>query len=81
MAPWLDSAECTACDECTRINDAIFAYGADGKAFIKNAAGGPYSDLVRAAEKCTARVIHPGLPADRSAPDIAKWIKRGEKYN
>ena len=81
MAPWLDSADCTACDECIGINDAIFAYGPDGKAFIKNAAGGPYSDLVRAAEKCTARVIHPGLPADRSAPDIAKWIERGEKYN
>ncbi len=81
MAPWLDSAECTACDECTRINDAIFAYGADGKAYIRNPAGGPYSDLVKAAEKCTARVIHPGLPADRSAPDIARWIERGEKYN
>jgi len=81
MAPWLDSAECTSCDECIHINDAIFAYGGDGKARIQNPAGGPYSDLVKAAEKCTARVIHPGLPADRSAPDIAKWIKRGEKYN
>ncbi len=81
MAPWLDSAECTACDECIHINDAIFARGADGKAYIRNAAGGPYSDLVKAAEKCTARVIHPGLPADRSAPDIEQWIRRGEKYN
>jgi pyruvate-ferredoxin/flavodoxin oxidoreductase len=81
MAPWIDTPECTSCDECIRINDAIFAYDGNGKAYIKNPAGGPYADLVKAAEKCTARIIHPGLPADRSAPDIAKWIKRGEKYN
>ena len=42
---------------------------------------GPYQDLVKAAEKCTAGVIHPGLPKDRNAKDIDKWIKRGEKFN
>ena len=40
-----------------------------------------YRDLVKAAEKCTAQVIHPGLPADRGEVDIDKWIARGEKYN
>jgi pyruvate-ferredoxin/flavodoxin oxidoreductase len=59
----------------------IFAYNAGKKAYIQNPAGGPYADLVKAAEKCTARVIHPGLPTDRSAKDAAKWIARGEKYN
>ena len=54
---------------------------ADGKAYIINADGGPYADLVKAAEKCTARVIHPGTPKDRTEKDIEKWIKRGEKYN
>ncbi len=81
MAPWIETEECTACDECTKLNSNIFAYNADKKAYIKNPDGGPYSDLVKAAEKCTARVIHPGLPADRSEKDIEKWIKRGEKYN
>jgi pyruvate-ferredoxin/flavodoxin oxidoreductase len=81
MAPWLDTEECTACDECTTINDRIFAYNSAKKAFIDNPDGGPYRDLVKAAEKCTARVIHPGLPRDRSDKDILKWIKRGEKYN
>jgi pyruvate-ferredoxin/flavodoxin oxidoreductase len=81
LAPWLDTEQCTSCDECTRLNKKIFAYNADKKAYIKNPDGGPYSDLVKAAEKCTARVIHPGLPKDRSAKDIAKWIARGEKYN
>jgi pyruvate-ferredoxin/flavodoxin oxidoreductase len=81
MAPWLETDECTSCDECTKLNANIFAYNANKKAFIKNPDGGPYSDLVKAAEKCTARVIHPGLPKDKSEKDIEKWIKRGEKYN
>jgi pyruvate-ferredoxin/flavodoxin oxidoreductase len=81
MAPWLETEECTSCDECTDLNDKIFAYNKDKKAYFLNPAGGPYQDIVKAAEKCTARVIHPGLPADRAAKDIDKWIKRGEKYN
>jgi len=81
MAPWIETDECTSCDECVNINPKIFQYNADGKAEIVNPNGGPYQDLVKAAEKCTATVIHPGLPADMSAKDIDKWIKRGEKYN
>lgn len=81
MAPWLETEECTSCDECIKLNPAMFAYNNDKKAYIKDPQAGPYQDLVKAAEKCTARVIHPGLPADRSEKDIDKWIKRGEKYN
>jgi pyruvate-ferredoxin/flavodoxin oxidoreductase len=81
MAPWIDTEECTACDECIIINPQIFEYDDDKKAFIKSAEAGPYRDLVKSAEKCTAEVIHPGLPRDRSAKDTAKWIKRGQKFN
>jgi len=81
MAPWIETEECTACDECIIINPQIFEYNDDKKAVIKNPDGGPYRDLVKSAEKCTAQVIHPGLPRDRSDKDIAKWIKRGEKFN
>jgi pyruvate-ferredoxin/flavodoxin oxidoreductase len=81
MAPWIDTEECTECDECIIINPQIFEYNDDKKAFIKDPNGGPYRDLVKSAEKCTAEVIHPGLPRDRSAKDIDKWIKRGEKFN
>ena len=81
MAPWIETENCTSCDECVNLNPKIFAYNADKKAYIKDPKGGPYSDLVKAAEKCTAQVIHPGLPADRSEKDIDKWIARGEKYN
>ncbi|MBW2629030.1 MAG: pyruvate ferredoxin oxidoreductase, partial [Deltaproteobacteria bacterium] len=81
LAPWIDTVNCTACDECTQLNSKIFEYNADKKAVIKNAEAGPYKDLVKSAERCTARVIHPGLPRDRNAKGIEKWIKRGEKYN
>ena len=81
MAPWIDTAQCTACDECTKLNPQIFVYNSEKKAIFKDPNGGPYQDIVKAAEKCTARVIHPGLPMDRSPKDIEKWIKRAEKYN
>ncbi|MGB5820865.1 MAG: 2-oxoacid:acceptor oxidoreductase family protein [Saonia sp.] len=81
LAPWLETDECTSCDECIKLNPNVFAYNENNKAYIKNPKAGPYEDLVKAAEKCTARVIHPGLPAERSAKDIEKWINRGEKYN
>jgi pyruvate-ferredoxin/flavodoxin oxidoreductase len=81
MAPWLDTDDCTACGECIKINPDMFAYNENEKAYIKNPDAGPYQDLVRAAERCTAQVIHPGLPRRRDAKDIEKWIKRAEKYN
>ena len=81
MAPWIDSEDCTACDECILINPQIFGYNDAKQATIKSAEAGPYRDLVKSAEKCTAQIIHPGLPRDRSAKDIDKWIKRAEKFN
>ena len=81
MAPWLDSEECTSCDECINLNPKIFQYDKEKKAYIKDPKVGPYKDLVLAAEKCTAQVIHPGLPANMSEKDIDKWIKRAEKFN
>jgi len=81
MAPWIDTEDCTACDECTNLNGAIFAYNESKKAYIKDALAGPYRDLVKAAEKCTAQVIHPGTPKDPGEKDLDKWIARGARYN
>jgi pyruvate-ferredoxin/flavodoxin oxidoreductase len=81
MAPWIDTEDCTACDECTNLNPNMFAYNDNKQAYIKDPNAGTYMDLVKAAERCTAQVIHPGLPKDRSGKDIEQWIKRGEKYN
>ncbi|MEM7433571.1 MAG: 2-oxoacid:acceptor oxidoreductase family protein [Myxococcota bacterium] len=81
LAPWIDTPDCTSCDECVEINPKIFEYNAEKKAVIKNPDGGPYKDIVKAAERCTARVIHPGLPRNQNEKGIDKWIKRAEKYN
>jgi pyruvate-ferredoxin/flavodoxin oxidoreductase len=64
-----------------KLNPDIFVYDANKKAYIRDPEGGPYKDLVKAAERCTARVIHPGLPRDRSQKDIDKLIRRAEKFN
>jgi len=81
IAPWIDSAQCTSCDECTTLNSKIFAYDEKKHAYVKDPKGGPYKDLVRAAEKCTAQVIHPGTPFDPKEKDLAKLLKRAAKYN
>ena len=81
MKPWLETDECTACDECIKINSRIFAYNDDKKAYIKDPTAGPYEDLVKAAEKCTAGVIHPGLPSADAKGDLPKLMARAEKYN
>lgn len=81
VAPWIETERCTACDECIKLNADIFAYNADKKAYIHNPTGGPFQDLVKAAERCTAQIIHPGLPESRTDREIEKWIARAEKYN
>jgi len=77
---WIDTPECTACDECTEIAPGIFAYNQDKLAEVVNPQGGKYKDIVRAAEKCTAGCLHPGTPWNMNEKDIDKLIKRAEKH-
>ena len=81
MAPWIDTELCTSCDDCVKLNPSLFVYDKEKKAKIKDPEGGPYRDLVKAAEGCPAQIIHPGLPRDRSVKGIDAWIARGEKLN
>jgi len=78
--PWIEEKLCTTCDECTNINKKIFAYNGNKKAYILNPKGGPYRDIVRAAEKCSSGAIHPGLPQDPNEKDLEKLIKRAERF-
>ncbi|MEE8412175.1 MAG: ferredoxin [Acidobacteriota bacterium] len=77
--PYVDSALCTSCQECLDINPRLFKYDANKQAFITDATHGTYEELVRAAEVCPARCIHPGLPGDESAND--DLISRAAKFN
>ncbi len=78
--PWVETKLCTSCDECTTMNKNLFAYDGNKQAYIKDPRGGPFKDLVRAAEKCSAGIIHPGKPLDPKEKDLEKWIQRAEKY-
>ena len=77
---WIDQADCTACNECMTINPKIFGYDADKRAYVKDPKAGPFKDIVRAAEKCTASCIHPGTPYDANEKDLEKLVRRAEKF-
>ena len=78
---WIETPECTACDECIFINPKIFAYNDQKQAVVVNPKGGPYQDMVKAAEKCTASCIHPGTPWNPHEPGLEKLLVRAAKYN
>ncbi len=79
--PWIDTAACTTCDDCLNINKMMFAYNDDKQAYLKDAKAGTYSDLVRAAEICPAKCIHPGKPLDPNEPGLEDLIARAAPFN
>jgi pyruvate-ferredoxin/flavodoxin oxidoreductase len=81
MEPYIDSARCTTCDECTNINKKMFAYNDKKQAYVKDPRAGTFKQLVQAAEKCTVRIIHPGTPLNPKEKDLDKWVKRAEPFN
>jgi ferredoxin len=81
LEPYIDTSRCTSCNECTNINSRLFAYDASKQAYIKDAKAGTFAQLVMAAEKCPAGLIHPGTPLNPNEKDLAKWIKRAEPFN
>ena len=79
--PWLDTAMCTTCDDCMGINKMMFAYNDDKQAFLVDPKAGTYEDLVRAAEICPAKCIHPGKPLDPNEPGLEELIARAAPFN
>jgi pyruvate-ferredoxin/flavodoxin oxidoreductase len=79
-AVWIDTPECTACDECIQIAPKVFQYNSDKKSTIIDPKGASFKDIVKAAEKCTAACIHPGTPWNPTEKDLDKLLKRAEKY-
>jgi pyruvate-ferredoxin/flavodoxin oxidoreductase len=77
---WIETPDCTSCDECIQINPNIFHYNEEKKAYIADPTAGTYEDIVRAAEKCPAVIIHPGTPWNKDEPNLDKLIKRAEKF-
>lgn len=77
---WVETPECSACDECTTLAPGTFVYNDQRKAVVSNPKGSPYGDLVRAAEKCTAGCLHPGTPWTRE-PGLDALLARAARFN
>ncbi len=78
---WVESPECTACDECIAIAPKTFAYNDQKLAIVINPKGGKFADIVKAAEKCTAGCIHPGTPWNMAEAGVDKLMARAAKFN
>jgi ferredoxin len=79
--PWLDTPACTTCDDCMGINKMMFAYNDDKQAYLVDPAAGTYEDLVRAAEICPAKCIHPGKPLNPNEPNLEELMARAAPFN
>lgn len=77
---WIETVRCTSCNECTDLNGMIFGYDDNKQAYIKDAAAGPFRDLVIAAEKCPAAIIHPGKPLNPDEPHLADLLERAAPF-
>jgi pyruvate-ferredoxin/flavodoxin oxidoreductase len=78
---WIESPECTACDECTTLAPKAFAYNDQKLAVVINPKGATFADIVKAAEKCTAGCIHPGTPWNMGEAGVEKLMARAAKFN
>ncbi|MCG5547642.1 2-oxoacid:acceptor oxidoreductase family protein [Halorhodospira halochloris] len=78
---WVESNECTACDDCIDVAPGVFAYDDNKQVIVKNPKGAAFKDIVKAAEKCSSFAIHPGTPFDPNEPGLDKLMKRAQKLN
>ncbi len=78
---FIDTARCTSCNECTNLNSRIFAYDDKKRAYVKDPRGGPFKDIVVAAERCPVGIIHPGTPLNPKEKDLEKWVKRAARFD
>ncbi|MBW6507792.1 MAG: ferredoxin, partial [Rhodobacteraceae bacterium] len=78
--PWIETARCTTCNECTQINAQLFAYNDNMQAYIANPDGGSFRQLVEAAEGCQVSIIHPGKPRNPDEPDLPALIERAKAF-
>jgi hypothetical protein len=79
--PYIETPRCTTCNECTQINDKMFAYDGNKQAFIANPDAGTYRQLVEAAESCQVSIIHPGKPRNPNEPGLDELLKRAELFS
>ena len=77
---YIETPRCTTCNECTQINDKMFAYNENKQAYVANPDAGTYAQLVEAAETCQVAIIHPGKPRNPAEPGLPELLKRAEAF-
>ncbi len=78
--PYIETPRCTSCNECTQVNNKMFAYNDEKQAYIADANAGTYRQLVEAAEGCQVSIIHPGKPKNPKEPGLEDLMKRAEPF-
>jgi hypothetical protein len=77
---WIETPRCTTCNECTELNNQLFAYNDNQQAYILDIDAGSFKDMVEAAETCQVSIIHPGKPRNLKEANLAELIKRAEPF-
>jgi hypothetical protein len=78
--PWIETPRCSTCNECTAINDRMFAYNENKQAYIKDHDAGTFRELVEAAEVCQVAIIHPGKPRNPNEPGLDELLERAKTF-
>ena len=77
---WIETIRCSTCNECTQINDKMFAYNENKQAYIKDLKAGTFRQLVEAAESCQLSIIHPGKPLNPNEPGLDDLVERAQPF-
>jgi len=77
---YIETPRCTSCNECTGINNKMFAYNENKQAYIADITAGTYAQLVEAAESCQVSIIHPGKPRDPNESNLAELMERAAAF-
>lgn len=77
---YIETPRCTTCNECTQINNKMFAYNENQQAYIANPDAGTYAQLVEAAESCQVAIIHPGKPHNANEPGLEDLLTRAAAF-
>ncbi|MFZ4538401.1 ferredoxin [Propionivibrio sp.] len=77
---YIETSRCSTCNECTQINNKMFAYDGNMQAYIADVSAGTYAQLVEAAESCQVSIIHPGKPRNPNETGLEELLERAEIF-
>ena len=78
---YIETARCTTCNECTTVNNKLFAYNENKQAYIADPDAGTYRQMIEAAENCQIAIIHPGKPRNKNEPGLDELLKRAGLFS